>query len=160
IVIAIRASLITVLSMLTVLAITIGVLYAIGYTLNTITLFSLILCLALVVDDTIIMIEAIDAQRRRLFDPKEVIHLATGKISRAMVAATFTAVLSFTPLIFVGGILGSFIRAIPITVITSLLVSLSVALIFIPVFARYLLLGKKQMGPKNVHEPAARVEAR
>ncbi|HTH72719.1 MAG TPA: efflux RND transporter permease subunit [Candidatus Pristimantibacillus sp.] len=160
IVIAIRASLITVLSMLTVLAITIGILYVIGYTLNTITLFSLILCLALVVDDTIIMIEAIDAQRRRLLDPKEVIHSATGKISRAMVAATFTAVLSFTPLIFVSGILGSFIRAIPITVIASLLVSLTVALVFIPMFARYLLLGKKQMGPKNVHEPAARVEAR
>ena len=160
IIIAIRASLITVLSMVTVLAITIGLLFVIGYTLNTITLFSLILCLALVVDDTIIMIEAIDAQRRRRKDPRETVGVATGKISRAMVAATFTAVLSFAPLIFVGGILGSFIRAIPVTVITSLLVSLAVALIFIPVFARYLLLGKKQMGEENVKEPAARVEAK
>lgn len=160
IVIAIRASLITVLAMITVLAITLGVLLAIGYSLNTITLFSLILCLALIVDDTIIMVEAIDAQRRRRKDPRETIHVATGKISRAMVAATLTAAFSFVPLLFVGGILGGFIRALPVTVITSLLISLLVALIFIPVFARYILLGKKQMGARNVHEPAAGVEAK
>ncbi len=160
IVIAIRASIITVLSMLTVLAVTIGVLYTIGYTLNTITLFALILCLGLIVDDTIIMIEAIDARRRRLTDPRKAVHEATRKVSRAMVAATSTAALSFAPLLFVGGILGSFIRAIPITVITSLLVSLAVALVFIPFFARYLLLGKKQMGAKHVHEPAASLEAK
>ncbi|MEK7153449.1 MAG: efflux RND transporter permease subunit, partial [Patescibacteria group bacterium] len=131
IVIAIRASLVTVLSMLTVLAITVGVLFLIGYTLNTITMFALILCLGLIVDDTIIMVEAIDAQRRRRKDPREVIKVATQKVSRAMVAATLTAALSFAPLLFVGGILGNFIRAIPVTVITSLLVSLTVALIFI-----------------------------
>jgi multidrug efflux pump subunit AcrB len=160
IVIAIRASLVTVLSMLTVLAITLGVLLTIGYTLNTITLFALILCLGLIVDDTIIMVEALDAQRRKRKDAREVVHVATRKVSRAMVAATLTAALSFAPLLFVGGILGSFIRAIPVTVITSLLVSLLVALVFIPLFARHLLLGKKQMGERNVHEPAARVEAR
>ncbi len=159
-VIAIRASIITVISMLTVLSIALGVLYLIGYTLNTITLFSLILCLGLIVDDTIIMVEALDAQRRRRTDPRETVHEATRKVSRAMVAATSTAALSFAPLLFVGGILGSFIRAIPVTVITSLVTSLLVALIFIPFFARYILLGKKQMGAKNVHEPAANIEAR
>lgn len=160
IVIAIRASLITVISMVTVLAITIGVLFAGGYTLNTITLFALILCLGLIVDDTIIMVEAIDAQRRRRTDPRKTVQEATRKISRAMVAATSTAALSFAPLLFVGGVLGSFIRAIPVTVITSLVVSLFVALVFIPLFARYLLLGKKQMGAKNIHEPAAGIEAK
>jgi multidrug efflux pump subunit AcrB len=159
-VIAIRASIITVISMLTVLTIALGVLYLIGYSLNTITLFSLILCMGLIVDDTIIMVEAIDAQRRRRTDPRETIHVATRKVSRAMIAATSTAALSFAPLLFVGGILGSFIRAIPVTVITSLVTSLLVALIFIPLFARYLLLGKKQMGSRNVHEPAAGIEAR
>jgi multidrug efflux pump subunit AcrB len=158
VVIAFRASLITVLAMLTVLAITLGVLLGVGYTLNTITLFSLVLCLGLIVDDTIIMVEALDAQRRRRKDAREVVQVATRKVSRAMVAATLTAVLSFAPLLFIGGILGGFIRAIPVTVITSLLVSLLVALIFIPLFARFLLLGKKQMGPKNVHEPAAAIE--
>jgi multidrug efflux pump subunit AcrB len=160
IVIAVRASLITVIAMATVLSITAGALFLFGYSLNTITLFSLILCLGLVVDDTIIMTEAIDAQRRRQKDAKKAVQVATRKISRAMVAATSTAALSFAPLLFVGGILGGFIRAIPVTIITSLMVSLCVALFFIPLFARYLLLGKKQMGESNVKEPAAKLEAR
>lgn len=160
IVIALRASLITVIAMFTVLSITTGVLLLIGYSLNTITLFSLILCLGLVVDDTIIMTEAIDAQRRRHKDARKAVRVATRKISRAMVAATSTAALSFAPLIFVGGILGGFIRAIPVTIITSLLVSLCVALFFIPLFARYLLLGEKQMGEDSVKEPAAKFEAK
>ena len=160
IVIAIRASLITVISMLTVLAIAVGVLFVVGYTLNTITLFALILCLGLIVDDTIIMVEALDAARRRRTDARVVVQEATRKVSRAMVAATLTAAMSFAPLLFVGGILGGFIRAIPVTVITSLLVSLFVALVFIPFFAKYILLGKKQMGEKNVHEPVAGIEAK
>jgi len=159
VIIAIRASIITVISMLTVLSITAAVLFLVGYSLNTITLFALILCLGLIVDDTIIMVEAIDAQRRRSRDPREIIKVATRKVSRAMVAATMTAAMSFAPLLFVGGILGSFIRAIPVTVITSLVVSLTVALVFIPLFARYLLLGKQQLGSKGVREPAAGVEA-
>lgn len=159
IVIALRASVITVISMATVLAVTIGVLFVIGYTLNTITLFSLILALALIVDDTIIMVEAIDAQRRRRKDPRGAVEEATKRVSRAMIAATSTAALSFAPLLFVGGVLGSFVRAIPITIITALLVSLIVALIFIPLFARFILLGKKQMGEENVHEVAAGLEA-
>lgn len=160
IVIAVRASMVTIISMATVLAITIGILFLVGYTLNTITLFALILCLGLVVDDTIIMVEAIDAQRRRHKDQQKAVRVATRKVSRAMVAATSTAALSFAPFLFVGGILGSFIRAIPITVITSLLISLCVALFFIPLFARWLLLGKNQMGAKNVKEPAAALEAK
>jgi multidrug efflux pump subunit AcrB len=160
IVIAIRASFVTVLAMITVLSTTLAVMYLVGYTLNTITLFSLVLCLGLIVDDTIIMVEAIDAQRRRLKDPKEIVHVATRKVSRAMVAATSTAILSFAPLLFVGGILGSFIHAIPVTVISALLISLLVALIFIPLFARYLLLGKKQLGKQNLHEPAAGIESK
>lgn len=160
IVIALRASLITVLAMVTVLVISLGALYLMGQSLNTITLFALILCLGLIVDDTIIMVEALDAQRRRLKSARETVHVATRKVSRAMVAATLTAALSFAPLLFVGGILGSFIRAIPTTVITALLISLFVALIFIPFMARYLLLGKKQMGARHVFEPAVGIEAR
>lgn len=160
IVIAIRASLITVVSMITVVVATLGFLFAIGYTLNVITLFALILGLSLIVDDTIIMVEAIDSARKREKDPRKAVKEATRKISRAMVAATATASLSFAPLIFVGGILGSFIRAIPITIIASLVISLLVALVFIPLFARFVLLGKKQMGAKNVKEIAAGFEAR
>ncbi len=149
IVIAVRASFVTVISMLTVIATTLGLLYLIGFTLNVITLFAIILGLSLIVDDTIIMIEAIDASRKREKDARTVVKEATRKISRAMVAATTTAALSFAPLLFVGGILGTFIRAIPMTIIAALLISLLVALVFIPFFARFALLGKKQLGKKS-----------
>lgn len=157
-VIAIRASLITVLSMVSVLAITNLVLYLIGYSLNTMTLFSLVLGLSLIVDDTIIMVEAIDNYRRRLKNKEEIVSTATGKISRAMIAATLTAVLSFAPLIFVGGIIGGFIRQIPITIIISLLVSLVVALTFIPFFARRLMLSDDQIKKKQKDSGVNRFE--
>lgn len=158
-IIAVRASLITVLSMLTVIALTIGLLYLIGYTLNVITLFALILGLSLIVDDTTIMVEAIDAGRRHGEDKLAIIQLATRKVSRAMVAATITAALSFSPFLFVGGVLGSFIRAIPITIIVALLTSLLVALIFIPFFSRFTLLTAKQLKVHKHNELAARAEA-
>lgn len=160
IVIAIRASLITVVSMVTVLLASLGLLFLIGYTLNVITLFALILSLALIVDDTIIMVEAIDAARHRHKDKHKAVAEATSKVSRAMLAATLTAALSFAPLLFVGGILGSFISAIPITIISALLISLFVALVFIPFFARFVLLGKKHMGKRaEDKEVAAGFEA-
>jgi multidrug efflux pump subunit AcrB len=160
IVIALRASLITVISMVTVIAIALGVIYLFGYSLNVITLFALILGLSLIVDDTIIMVEAIDSARRRNTDRKRAVREAAQKIGRAMVAATLTATLSFVPLLFVGGILGTFIRAIPVTIIAALLISLCVALVFIPWFARRLLLGEKQMGEGHVKEIAAGLEAK
>ena len=158
-IIAVRASLITVLSMLSVIAITIGFLYLIGYTLNVITLFALILGLSLIVDDTTIMVEAIDAGRRHGSDPAAIVKQAARKVSRAMVAATTTAALSFSPFLFVGGVLGSFIRAIPITIIASLFISLAVALILIPFFARFTLLTRKQLKSRKHNQVAARLEA-
>lgn len=160
-VIAFRASIITVISMISVLAIAIGVLFLAGYSLNVITLFALILGLSLIVDDTIIMVEALDAARRKHRTARAVVAEASRKVSRAMVAATLTAAFSFVPLLFVTGILGSFIRAIPVTIISALLVSLMVALIFIPLFARFILLGKKQLGSDgHVIELAAGFEER
>ncbi|MBX4188586.1 efflux RND transporter permease subunit [Candidatus Saccharibacteria bacterium] len=159
--IALRAAIITVLAMVTVLTATLGVLYLLGYSLNTITLFSLILCLSLIVDDTIIMVEAIDAERRKNKNAYETIRKSTGKISRAMVAATLTATIGFLPLLFVSGILGSFIKAIPVTVVTSLLVSLFVALSFIPFFSKFLLLRPKQLGhAEDSGSPLHKVETK
>jgi multidrug efflux pump subunit AcrB len=155
ILIAFRAAFITVSAMIVVLMATLGVLYLIGYSLNTITLFSLILCLSLIVDDTIIMVEALDAERRQNKDAKDTVARATNKISRAMLAATITATIGFLPLLFVSGILGSFVKAIPVTVVTSLIVSLFVALSFIPFLSRYLLLRPKQMGKGEVRESFA-----
>jgi multidrug efflux pump subunit AcrB len=160
IIIALRASIITVFSMVTVILATLGLLELIGYSLNTITLFSLILGMSLIVDDTIIMVEALDVQRRRKTNRKEIVSTAVKRVGRAMIAATTTAALSFAPLLFVGGILGEFIRAIPVTIMSALFISLIVALVFIPLFARYILLGDKHLGSHAEKEAAAAYEAR
>jgi multidrug efflux pump subunit AcrB len=160
IVIALRASFITVLALIMIIFGVIGLLYILGYSLNVITLFALILSLALIVDDTIIMVEAIDAQRRRQKDARKTIAEATRKISRAMLSATFVAILSFAPLLFVGGVLGTFIRAIPVTVIAALLISLIVSLTFIPYLAKFILLKKDQMGDDGVKEIASGIESK
>jgi len=160
IVIALRASVLIVLSMVMVLLATLGLLQLVGYTLNTITLFSLVLALSLIVDDTIIMVEALDAQRKKKRDGSDIVGTSVGKVGRAMIAATSTAALSFAPLLFVGGILGGFIRAIPVTIISALVISLIVALLFIPFLARFIMLGRKHTGTHAEHELAAEFEAK
>ena len=160
IIITFRSSLITVVSMIAVILATFGVLHLIGYTLNTIVLFTLILGLAMIVDDTIIVVEAIDKERRRGTAPDKIVGTAVRKVGRAMVAATTTAALSFAPLLFVGGVIGQFVRAVPITIIIALLTSLVVALVLIPFLARFIMLRPKQLGhTKKKHERAAEIEA-
>ena len=159
ILISLRSSIVTALSMATTVIATIGVLHLIGFTINTITLFSLVLCLALIVDDTTIMVEAIDAGLEKGGKFNEVVRDSLGKVARASATGTFTTILAFAPMLFIGGILGKFIRGIPITIIISLLVSLLVSFIFIPLMMR-LTYGKKFR--HNVRKPniVGRAEAR
>lgn len=153
--ISLRASLITAVSMVVVLMTTVGLLYLFGLSLNTITLFSLILCLGLIVDDTTIMAEAIDKGKRSGAKPREVVSTAIGKVGLASTAGTLTTMLGFAPLLFISGIMGEFIWAIPITIITSLAVSLFVSLTLIPLLAKYTLLRGKA---KQLTNPVSRLE--
>ena len=141
--ISLRAGLGAALSMTTVLLITVGALYAVGITLNTITLFALVLCLGLIVDDTTIMAEAIDAGKRANLTNREIVAVAIKKVARASTAGTLVTMLAFAPMLFISGILGSFIRVLPITIITSLGVSLVVSLTLIPFMSRRLILSEK-----------------
>jgi multidrug efflux pump subunit AcrB len=136
ILISLRGSLVTAFSMAATVTITVGILNLIGFTINTITLFSLVLCLALIVDDTTIIVEAIDAGLDKGKKFRDVVSTSLRKVIRASATGTFTTILAFAPMLFIGGILGEFIRAIPITIIISLLVSLVVSIVFIPLLMR------------------------
>jgi multidrug efflux pump subunit AcrB len=135
-------------------------LLGVGYTLNTITLFGLILTLGLLVDDAIVISESIDANRDSP-DPSEsdpglgVIRRAIDRVGSASLAGTLTTVVVFSPMLFVGGILGEFIRPIPATVIVTLLMSFAFSIVFIPTIARLFLL---RGGPSR--NPVVRVEKR
>ncbi len=144
-----RASIITALFILTVLAASVGGLYIVGISLNTISLFALILALGLFVDDAIVITESIDAFREGDDeDDLTVIRRAINRVGSASLSGTLTTVLVFAPMLLIGGILGGFIRILPITIILSLMVSLILSLIFIPVAARYITLPvPKASGP-------------
>lgn len=142
-----RASLIVAFFIPTVLAVTLLGILATGNTLNTIVLFGLVLILGLIVDNAIVMTEAIDRSknRRRLKATNDkIITEAVGKVGLAMAAGTLTTVLVFTPILFVSGVLGEFIRILPTTVVIALLSSLVIAFVFIPFFASGLLLRSKK----------------
>lgn len=127
-------------------------LWAVGFTLNTITLFGLILTLGLLVDDAIVISESLDANRD---DPDMsevdttsenpdtsvgVIKRSIDRVGSASFAGTLTTVVVFSPMLFVGGILGEFIRPIPTTVIITLLLSFLFSIVFIPTIARVFIL--------------------
>lgn len=149
ILISLRAGLVTALAMTTTLLITVGALFSFGMSLNTITLFGLILCLGLIVDDATIMVEALDAARKMKKSKTEIVSEVSKKVALASLAGTLTTMLGFAPLLFVSGILGEFIRALPITIITSLAVSLIVSLTLIPLLSKYFMLGKKYNESRN-----------
>jgi multidrug efflux pump subunit AcrB len=108
------------------------VLYLIGYSLNTISLFALVLVLGLFVDDGTIVVEAIDYYKKKGLKGREALVAAINDIGVPDIIGTLTTLLVFIPLIFVSGILGDFIRLLPITVIIALVISLIIALTILP----------------------------
>lgn len=133
--ISLRAGIVAALGMIGTLAMTLGILYLSGITLNTITLFGLILCLGLIVDDTVIMAEAIDKYKDKSKSFTDAVKTAANHVAVASLAGTLVTILAFTPLLFVSGILGSFIRVLPITIIIALAVSLLASITLIPFLA-------------------------
>lgn len=143
-----RVSVVTALFMVTVMMASLLVLWLLGYTLNTITLFSLILTLGLLVDDAIVISESIDANRKISANPITVVRKAIDSVAIASGSGTLTTVLVFAPLAFVTGVLGKFIRAIPVTVITALILSYLFSVTLIPALVKpFILRGKKSGAP-------------
>ncbi len=145
-----RASVITSLFIVTVLAASVGALFLVGISINTISLFALILALGLFVDDAIVITEAVDAFRSEGDDDLTVVDRAISRVGTASISGTLTTILVFAPMLLIGGILGGFIRILPITVIIALGTSLLLSLIFIPVLSRFVLLrAPRANGPLN-----------
>ena len=140
-----RASIITSLFMITVMLATILVLWLIGYTLNVITLFALILSLGLFVDDATIVVEAVDvSKKKRRLGKLDVARSAVSKVGTASLAGTLTTVLVFAILASPSGILGQFIRLIPITVMIALALSFLLSITLIPFLAKYIMLDHRE----------------
>ncbi|WP_420452339.1 efflux RND transporter permease subunit [Ilumatobacter sp.] len=130
-----RVSVVTGAFMATVMMAALGGLWFLGYSLNTITLFGLILTLGLLVDDAIVISESIDANRGGAATPVGVVRRAIDRVGTASLSGTLTTLLVFAPMLFVSGVLGEFIRAIPATVILTLVLSFVFSIVFISAVA-------------------------
>lgn len=103
-----------------------------GATINMISLFGLIMVLGIVVDDAIVVGEAIYVHRKNGDGPLEAAVNGTIEVGIPVIAAVTTTVVAFLPLMFIGGIMGKFIAILPVAVIAALLVSLAECLVMLP----------------------------
>jgi len=109
-----------------------ALLLPLGESLNMISLFAMIMVLGIVVDDAIVIGEAIYVHRRLGKPPVQAAVDGTAEVAWPVFAAVTTTCVAFMPLFFVSGIMGKFIRVIPLVVISALLVSLVECLIILP----------------------------
>jgi multidrug efflux pump subunit AcrB len=131
-----RESLIVFLAIPVTLALTLAVFYLYGYTLNRITLFALIFSIGILVDDAIVVVENIVRHWRmpenRTRPPNEVAVEAVDEVGNPTILATLTVVAAILPMAFVGGLMGPYMRPIPIGASAAMVFSLLVALIVTP----------------------------
>ena len=109
------------------------VLNMIGFTLNIVVLFSLILVVGMLVDGAIVVIELADRRMKQGISPKESFAYASRRMAWPVIAATLTTLVVFMPLVFWPGVVGQFMKYLPITVLFCLTASLLMALVFMPV---------------------------
>jgi len=118
------------------LALTLAVFYFYGYTLNRITLFALIFSIGILVDDAIVVVENITRHYRlpqnRGRPLTEIAIEAVGEVGNPTILATFTVIAAILPMAFVSGLMGPYMRPIPVGASAAMVFSLIVAFLITP----------------------------
>lgn len=125
-----------------------------GLTFNLMTLGGIAAAIGLIIDDAIVVVEAIHTKRMSGLGRMEAIREAIGEISRPLVGSTLTPVVVFVPLAFLGGITGVFFRALALTMVVSLLMSLLLAVTLTPSLAASLIRPRRREKPGPQAEQA------
>ncbi len=131
-----RASLVVLIAIPVTLALTLFLYYLYGYTLNRVTLFALIFSIGLLVDDAIVVVEniarhyALPENRDRPL--REVAVRAVAEVGNPTVLATWAVIAAILPMAFVGGLMGPYMRPIPVGASAAMLFSLLIAFIVSP----------------------------
>ena len=143
-----RSTLIIALSIPVSLMGAIAVMYFFGYTFNSVTLLGLLLLVGVVVDDAIVVLENIYRHREEDAGATAVSAAVSGsrEVTFAVIAASFSLVAIFAPVVFVSGILGQFLRSFAVVVTFGVLVSLFVSLTLTPMLCSRYLEVEKQHG--------------
>jgi multidrug efflux pump len=111
----------------------VAALFFMGYTMNIVVLFGLILVVGMLVDGAIVTVELADRMLDEGQTPRDAYANAAKRMSLPIIASTMTTLCVFFPLLFWAGLVGQFMKYLPLTVILTLSASLFMALIFIPV---------------------------
>jgi HAE1 family hydrophobic/amphiphilic exporter-1/multidrug efflux pump len=135
-----RATLIPMLAVPVSLIGTFAAFGALGFSLNTLTLFALVLAIGLVVDDAIVVVEAVtQIMENRKLPPREATKAAMADVSGPVVAIALVLISVFVPVAFLGGLTGQFYRQFALTLAVSVGISAIIALTFTPAMCALLL---------------------
>ncbi len=147
----VREALVVSLAIPTTLALTLFVDLLIGYTLNRVTLFALIFSLGLLVDDAIVVVENIHRHLKlKEMPPLQAAIYAVAEVGNPTILATFTVIAALLPMAFVRGLMGPYMRPIPVNSSIAMFFSLLVAFIISPWAAYYLLRKEAEKEEKKV----------
>lgn len=130
----IRAALVVAIAIPVTLALTLAIYYFMGYTLNRVTLFALIFSIGILVDDAIVVVENIERHLKE--NAKEGLIKATlnavSEVGNPTILATFTVIAAILPMAFVRGLMGPYMKPIPVGASFAMILSLFVAFIITP----------------------------
>lgn len=126
------------------MAATLGIMWLGGITLNMISLFALILCLGIVVDDAIVVGEHADFLERQGMSPAEAAEKAARRMAAPVFAASLTTIIAFSALVVIGGRFGSLIIDIPLTVCAVLAASLVECFLILPAHMKHALAARNK----------------
>ncbi|UCD34828.1 MAG: efflux RND transporter permease subunit [Nitrospiraceae bacterium] len=139
-----RESVIVAVAVPVTLALTILVTYLYGYTLNRVTLFALIFSIGILVDDAIVVVENIHRHFRMKGVSSETAVRAVDEVGNPTILATFTVIAALMPMAFVSGLMGPYMRPIPVGASAAMLISLVIAFIISP-WLSYMVLKKTKV---------------
>ena len=135
-----RATLIPTIAVPVVLLGTFGVLAAFGFTINTLTMFAMVLAIGLLVDDAIVVVENVErVMSEEGLPPKEATRKSMGQISGALVGVALVLAAVFVPMAFFSGSTGVIYRQFSITIVSAMTLSVLVALVLTPALCATLL---------------------
>ncbi len=119
---------------------TFSVLYAFGYSVNTLTMFAMVLAIGLLVDDAIVVVENVERiMSEEGLTPREATRKSMGQIQGALVGIAMVLSAVFVPMAFFGGTTGAIYRQFSITIVAAMVLSVLVAMILTPALCATLL---------------------
>jgi multidrug efflux pump subunit AcrB len=144
-----RESIVVAVAVPVTLALTLLINYLYGYTLNRVTLFALIFSIGILVDDAIVVVENIHRHfKMHKVNPHTAI-LAVDEVGNPTILATFTVIAALLPMAFVSGLMGPYMRPIPVGASAAMLFSLLIAFIVSPWLSYIVLKGIKHKNLEN-----------